>query len=303
MYKIYYDREQFSVLIDGVQNSSGILDLEREKSYILTLLPIYDKTLFVPISSVAKLNNNKLICSIPHIKLDKDQYYLMPKFAPYLPPHSPHVDIQREFGDHTITVYTDNLPKLLIENKSNFISVTLPCIPDKLQEAVLDNGVLFYCLAPNYLCVIFYDYNDYSVLIDKECESYTFDENGIEISVHLNDNQGRIYTSHLSFNEKEYICDKEQFDYSNYHTPNEKLVGYDFLQGLMAEDFNYCEKMLSSSCNTTLEDISKKLENMEELIIPNCPIKNNSIFIKTADDIVKCSFKIKSGMIEAIYFK
>lgn len=46
MFKIYYDNEQFVILVDGMQNSSGVIELDSEKSYVLTLLPIYDKTLF-----------------------------------------------------------------------------------------------------------------------------------------------------------------------------------------------------------------------------------------------------------------
>ena len=115
MYKIFYDNSQFVILVDGTQNTSGMIELDAERNYILTLLPIYDKTLFLPISSTAKIVGGKLICNIPNVKLDINMYYLIPKFAPYIPPSNPQVEMQREFGEHTITVYTDNIPKLLIE--------------------------------------------------------------------------------------------------------------------------------------------------------------------------------------------
>ena len=57
MYKIFYDNEQFAILLDGEQSSSGMLELEADKNYVLTLLPIYDKTLFLPISSNVKIKN------------------------------------------------------------------------------------------------------------------------------------------------------------------------------------------------------------------------------------------------------
>ena len=46
MYKIFYDNSQFVILVDGTQNTSGMIELDAERNYILTLLPIYDKTLF-----------------------------------------------------------------------------------------------------------------------------------------------------------------------------------------------------------------------------------------------------------------
>ncbi len=302
MYKIFYDNNQFVILVDGEQNSSGVIELEVDKMYILTLLPIYDKTLFLPISSSAKYENGNLVCNIPNIKLDINQYYLIPKFAPYLPPSNPQVDMQREFGEHTITVYTDSVPKLLIENKSNFISVILPEYPDKMQEAVLDNGVLFYILCSHYLCVVFYDYDDYSVLIDKECESYEFDNTGISIKINLNDNQGRIYHCHLTFDEKEYIADSEKFEYSNYHTPHEKLLGYDFLQALIAEDYDYCDNLLSPKCSQSIEDLAKLLENADDIILPNCPLKDNCVYVISQDKTTKCHFSVSCGKIEKVFF-
>ena len=62
MYKIFYDNSQFVILVDGTQNTSGMIELDAERNYILTLLPIYDKTLFLPISSTAKIVGGKLIC-------------------------------------------------------------------------------------------------------------------------------------------------------------------------------------------------------------------------------------------------
>ena len=61
MYKLFYDNSQFVILVDGEQNSSGMIELKKKKVYILTLLPIYDKTLFLPISSVCKIKNNRLV--------------------------------------------------------------------------------------------------------------------------------------------------------------------------------------------------------------------------------------------------
>ena len=300
MYKIFYDNEQFAILLDGEQSSSGMLELEADKNYVLTLLPIYDKTLFLPISSNVKIKNNNLVCNIPHIKIDKTQFYLTPKFAPYIPPSNPHVDIQREFGEHTITVYTDNIPKLLIENASNFISVLLPEYPDKLQEAVLDNGVLFYCLCPHYLCIVLYDYNDYFVLVDKQCDSYEFDENGISLTVTLNDNQGRIYHCHLKFEDKQYICDNDYFEYKSPHTPHEKLVGYDFLQAILADDIDYAQKLLSPNCKNSFEDIQNMLEDMQNILIPKCPINKNCVYITLAEKMATCRFNIQNGLIESV---
>lgn len=300
MYKIYYDNSQFVVMVDGEQNSDGKIELDTSKTYILTLLPIYDKTLFLPISSTARIKNSNLECSIPHIKIDSNQYYLIPKFAPYLPPHSPRVDMQREFGEHTITVYTDNVPKLLIENKSNFISVILPDFPKKMQEAVLDDGILFYCLCDKYLCVVFYDYNDYTVLIDKECESYTFDESGINFRIELNDNQGRVYSCHLTFDGKEYVPDSESFEYLTPHIPHKKLIGYDFLQAIMADDIEYAKKWLSPNCPKPVEEIAELFENCSDIIIPNCPITKNNIFVLSGGNIKKCHFSVSNGMIENI---
>lgn len=298
MYKIFYDNSQFVVMVDGDQNSDGKIELDNSKTYILTLLPIYDKTLFLPISSTAKINNNNLECSIPHIKIDTNQYYLIPKFAPYLPPHSPRVDMQREFGEHTITVYTDNVPKMLIENKSNFISVILPEFPKKMQEAVLDGGILFYCLCDKYLCVILYDYSDYSILIDKECDSYSFDENGINFTIALNDNQGRVYSCHLMFDGKEYVSDNEKFEYLTPHTPHKRLVGYDFLQAIIADDIDYARNKLSSNCPKTIEEIAESLQNCNDIIIPNCPISNDNIFIVLDGKIKKCHFSIRNDLVE-----
>ncbi len=300
MYKLFYDNSQFVILVDGEQNSNGMIELDSEKVYILTLLPIYDKTLFLPISSVCKIKNNRLVCNISHIKIDINQYYLIPKFAPYMPPSNPEVDMQREFGEHTITVYTDNVPKLLIENKSNFISVVIPEYPEKMQEAVLDNGVLFYILCPHYVCVIFYDYTDYSVLIDKECESYTFDNNGISFKINLNDNQGRIYNCALSFDGKEYVLNHENFEYTNFHTSHEKLLGYDFMQGLLAEDYEYCQNLLSPDCPQTMEDITKLFENFEDIILPTCPFKNSVVYAICGNRPLKCTFLTENGKITKI---
>ncbi len=299
MFKIYYDNEQFVILVDGMQNSSGIIELDSEKSYVLTLLPIYNKTLFLPISSTIRLKNSSLVCNIPYIKLDKNQFYLTPKFAPYIPPSVPHVDVQREFGEHIITVYTDNIPKLLIENKTNFITIVLPEYPEKLQEAVLDSGVLFYCLCKHYLCVVFYDYNDYSVLIDKECDNYEFDENGVTITINLHDNQGRKYISHLTFKDNEYFCDNDYFEYKTPHTPHEKLLGYDFMQAILAEDFEYCKKLLIPNLFDESE-IKQMFDGLDDLIIPNCPIKNNYVFALINGKIVSIKFITNHGFIEKI---
>lgn len=300
MYKIYYDNSQFSILVDGTQSTCGVLELDNEKSYVITLLPLMVTTLFLPISCNVKLKNGSLVCAIPYIKIDNNQFYLTPKFSPYIPFNVPHVDMQREFGEHTITVYTDSIPKLLIENATNFITVTLPEYPEKLQEAVLDKGVLFYCLCKKYLCVVFYDYNDYSVLIDKECDSYTFDENGVTLRIILNDNQGRVYISHLTFKDNEYICDNDYFEYKNPHTPHKNLICYDFMQGLIAEDDEYCKKLLAPSCTHSIEEIEAMFDKLENLIVPNCPIKINCVYAQINGKICTIKFVVKDGFIEKI---
>lgn len=302
MIKIFYDNEQFVVLVDGEQNSKGIIELDPEKTYVLTLLPIYDKTLFLPISSTAKIKNDNLICSVPYIKIDTNQYFFTPNFAPYLPPVTPHVDIQREFGEHTITIYTDNLPKLIVENKSHFITVLIGGYPEKIQEAVLDNGVLFYCLCKKYLCVIFYDYNDYTLLIDKECDSYEFDDSGVTIKVKLNDNQGRVYTSHLTFDGKDYVCDKENFEYLSPHTPHEKLLGYDFLQAVLAEDYEYCKQLLSPTCPLSIEQIEKMFENATDIIIPNIFLKPGVYYLATKTKPITCKLTFEGNLVSNIAF-
>lgn len=300
MYQIFYDNEQFVILVDGEQNSSGILELDDEKSYILTLLPIYDKTLFLPISSSVRLKNNSLVCTIPHIKLDKKQFFLTPKLAPYIPVTNSHIDMQREFGEHTITIYTDTVPKLLIENLKNFVTVVIPEYPEKLQEAVLDNGILFYCLCKHYICVVFFDYNDYIVLVDKECDSYVFDESGITITISLNDNQGRKYVSHLVFDNKEYICDKEYFEYNSPHIPHDKLLGYDFMQAILAEDYDYCKRLLAPNCTYDEEQLSQMFENLQDIIIPTIPVKNNCIFAYINNKVTSVQFFIQNSLIEKI---
>lgn len=302
MYKIFYDNSQFVILVDGTQNTSGMIELDAERNYILTLLPIYDKTLFLPISSTAKIVGGKLICNIPNVKLDINMYYLIPKFAPYIPPSNPQVEMQREFGEHIITIYTDNIPKLLIENSSNFISVPIPEYPEKMQEAVLDSGVLFYILCPHYLCVVFYDYNDYSVLIDKECESYTFDDNGISFKISLADNQGRVYNCHLTFDGKEYTADNEYFDYTNKHHCHEKLIAYDFLQAILAEDYDYCKELLSPTCPQSIDDFMQMFEDLTDIIIPNCPINDNYMFLVFKDNVKKCTYSIKENKLEKVNF-
>lgn len=303
MFKIYFDNSQFVVLVDGKQISCGVIELQLGKSYILTLLPIFDKTLFLPISSTAECDNGNLVCNIPHIKIDQNQFYLIPKFAPHIPPSTPKVELQREFGEHTITVWTDGVPKLNIENSSNFIMVLLPEYPTKFQEAVLDSGVLFYCLCPHYLCVVFFDYNDYTLLVDKECDSYEFDESGITYEVNLKDNQGRKYTSHISFDGKEYVCDWDKFEYKCRHTPHERLIGYDFLQSLAVGDLDYCKLMMSPSCTQEIEHIATMFEDMQDIIIPACPTKKGCHYIAFSDKIRCCQISLQNGLITSISFK
>lgn len=301
MYKIFYDNNQFVILVDGVQNSSGELLLEHDKLYVLTLLPIYEGSLFLPISATAKMTDGELCCTISHVKLEENQYYLLPKFAPYLHSGNPRVEIQREFGEHTITVFTDKLPKLLIENKTNFCTVTLPEYPEKLQEAVLDSGVLFYALCPHYLCVIMYDYNDYNVLIDTECDSYTFTEDGIDYVTHLHDNQGRIYKCSLTFDGKQYVPTTQKFEYSNAHETHADLIPFDFAEACLAEDFDYCANLLSPNCSQSMDDIAKIFEEACDLVLPNCPLPKNTVLLKLAGGkLAKCKFLLKYGLISGI---
>lgn len=303
MFKIYFDNSQFVILVDGKQISSGVVELQLDKCYIITLLPIFDKTLFLPISSAVECTDGCLQCNIPNIKIEHNQFYLIPKFMPHIPPSNPRVDMQREFGEHTITIWTDGVPKLNIENKNNFILVLLPEYPTKLQEAVLDNGVLFYCLCPHYLCVVFFDYNDYFLLVDKECDSYSFDESGITFEIDLKDNQGRKYTSHLSFDGKEYICDWDKFEYRFKHNPHEKLIGYDLLQALMADDIDYCRALLSPNCSQKIEDIISLFEDMQSIITPNCPIYKDCLYVVFSNKICCCHISLQDNLITSITIK
>lgn len=297
MINIYYDKNKFMVMVDGVQNSSGKIEIASGKSVSLIIFPTFEKTLFIPISAWLHTKTDSINCSIPNIKLSNQDFYLTPKFTPYIPPAPPNVAMQREFGEHTITIYTDSLPKMLIENKSTFINVILPEMPDKLQEAVMENGILFYCLCKNYLCVVFYDYNDYKILIDKDCDSYSFDEEGINFSINLHDNQGRIYHAHLAFDGTEYTCDKDSFDYENLHTPHEKLLGFDFLQAIMAEDLDYISRLLAPNAKIDLEQTCTSLDGIEDFLVPSIPTFDSNVFVFCGKAVKKCTFFTQNGLI------
>lgn len=301
MFKIFFDSSQFVILVDGKQVSCGVTELSLDKSYVITLLPIFDKTLFLPISSVTECKEGKLLCNIPHIKIDDNQFYLTPKFAPHIPPCTPKVHLQREFGEHTITVWTDGVPKLNIENNNHFIVVVLPEFPTAMQEAVLDSGVLFYCLCPHYLCIVRFDYNDYILLVDKECDSYDIVEGGITLEVSLKDNQGRRYIAHLSYNGEEYVCDWDKFEYTRKHTPHPNLIGYDFLQALAADDLDYCKNLLSPTCVQDITQISNMFEDMKDIIIPNCKIKENCCYVSFNNCTRLAEITLQNNLIESIY--
>lgn len=300
MIKIYYDKNKFVAMVGGAENFSGIIELPSEKAIPLTLFPTFEKTLFIPITAWILAKADSLVCPIPHIKLSNNEFYLTPKFTPYIPPISPSVDLQREFGEHMLTVYTDSLPRLLIENKYTFINVILPEKPEKLQEAVMDSGILFFCLCKTYLCVVFYDYTDYKLLIDKDCDSYSFDEQGITFKIKLNDNQGRIYTAHLSFNGSEYVCDSDSFEYENLHTPHEKLLGYDFLQAIIAEDTDYVKRLVLPNSNIDIEDVSKSLEGIEDILLAHAPKTDNEIYAFCEKGVKKCTFFTQNGFISGV---
>lgn len=300
MIKIYYDKDKFIVTVGGVENFNGVIELPLEKPIPITLFPTFEKTLFIPITAWIFAKADNIICPIPHLKLSNNEFYLTPKFTPYIPPVPPSVDLQREFGEHMLTVYTDSLPRLLIENKYTFINVILPEKPTKLQEAVMDSGILFFCLCPNYLCVVFYDYNDYKLLIDKDCDNYAFDEKGVSFKLNLGDNQGRIYNAHLSFNGTEYICDSDSFEYENLHTPHEKLLGYDFLQAIMAEDTEYAKRLLLQGANIDMQNILTALDGIDEILLPKTFKITNDIYAFCEKGVKKCSFFTQNGFISAI---
>lgn len=300
MYKIYYDNNNFSLLVDGIFVKENFFSLKNNDCVLITLLPIFKQSLFLPVCAKVMINGGNLVLNIPFIKISENEFYLTPKFCPYIPYTSSGVDLQREFGEHTITVYTDTFTRLVIENQSFFINISLPEKPYKLQEAVLENAVLFYCLCKKHICIIAYDYNDYKILVDKDCDNYVFDEKGISLSVNLNDNQGRIYHAHLFFDGKDYQCDQESFEYTNKHKVNEFLLGYDYLQSLLAGDYDYCKSILTQNCDFNEQNLAKTLEKAQDLLIPTCKINSSKVYVLMENKNLCIDFLTKNGLIDKI---
>ncbi len=272
MIQLYYNNNEYLLEIDGERVLGGVATLQTCKEYTLFLCPFTDGVSWIP--RAAKLNvtaSGELQSSLLTCKVNSNEYMLLPLFVPAIIPSPPEVLIRRSFDEHTVTIYHDSVTHFLIENADSFETVILPETPNIVEQISTSEGVLFIACGDRSVAVVLFDYIDYHIILDIHADEVVISETGINIVRNLCDSQGRVVHEQLQYNDGKYLTESKTYEYKNAHKPNIDLIAYDFIESVVAGDFDYSDKVLN------IPDMDSKtvydfLEEFNSLVIANKPI-------------------------------
>ena len=232
------------------------------------------------------------------MKINHDEHLLTPKFVPAITPKAPEVLLQRNYGEHNITVYLDIATYLLIENELTFDRILLPECPRVIECIDTPEGVLFTAVCNTAVCVILYDYSDYHIILDMTADEIDFDESGITIKKNLSDSQGRVTIEHLHYANSAYISDGVSIEYTNRHKFSKDIIAYEFVESVLAYDYDFADKLLSIPDMTSFL-VRDFLGEYCNLIIANKPIRDNDYILlaNNSGHVRSYSFCVEDGKI------
>lgn len=275
MIKLYYNDYEYLLEVDGIRCTGGMIELPTSHEYTLSLCPYADGMSWIPITAKLYVNDTCDITSgVTTAKVSDDEWILLPNFIPAVFSRGAEVLLQRTYDEHTVTVYSDIVTHLLVENQHCFESVIIPECPRIIEQIITQEGILFTAVSDSSIVVIMYDYNDYKVILDTVADTVEFDENGLTITTHLLDSQGRIIREHLHYNGGKYESDGLTIDYSNHHKPPTELTAYDYIESILARDYDYADKILNIA-DMTSSLVREFIGDYNTLIIANKSINTN----------------------------
>lgn len=281
MIKLYYNDYEYLLEVDGIRCTGGMVELPTSHEYTLSLCPYTDGVSWVPITAKLHINDTCDITSdLTTAKIGDDEWLLLPNFVPAVISRGAEVLLQRTYDEHTVTVYSDIVTHLLVENQHCFESVIIPECPRVVERIITREGLLFTAVSDSYIVVILYDYIDYKIILDTVADKVDFDENGLTITTHLHDSQGRIISEHLHYNGGTYESDGIVIEYSNHHKPACELIAYDYIESILARDYDYADKMLNIE-RMTSSVVREFIGDYDTLIIANkCINPTDNILLK-----------------------
>jgi len=300
MTNIYYDDNTYLVMLNGIECRGNTLTLSDNSSNTCIILPYSEHVAWVPTSGKLHVSaRGELDSGIPNCKIGDREYVLLPKLIPAIIPCAPTVNYQGDYNGHMITIYTDTVTHMLVENENNFINTIIPIIPQKLEKIDVGDGLLFVAISDGHCHIVLYDYVDYKLLIDRDVDTVEFDESGILLSRNMRDNQGRIITEHVHYENGEYVSDYVNIDRANNHTVTSELVAYDLMESVLSGDYEYADKLLAIEGEMTAATVHEFVGMDCCCYVISKPIYNENIVyvIDNNNTIKSYEIIIKDGMV------
>lgn len=304
MVKLFFNASNMHAIINNEEIEENCIILNNMGEYSLQLYPCSTHLILQPIYTTLRVGiNNELITALDTIHYSPNEYFILPRFLPYLT-HTPlEIINQNEYEEHRITIYSDNLTHVCIENDTNYIDILLPTPPSQSFQEKINNGILFIFSAENYLNIILYDYTDYYNILEKLCDSYEFTENGIIFHTELHDNQGRNIDEEYSYEENTYNLISETFMYNNKHLCADEIMPIDFVQAVLNKDYIYAYNLLENTDLSMENMINMFGENGQLVNISTCINDGYVAIITTINgeiNYLRFKFVIEKGKITEI---
>ena len=281
MIKLYYNDYEYLLEVDGVRCTGGMVEILTSRDYTLSLCPYADGMSWIPITARLHVSSTCEITSgVTTAKIGDDEFILLPSFVPAVISRGAEVLLQRNYDEHTVTVYSDIVTHLIVENQHSYESVIIPECPRVIERIHAPEGYLFTAVSDSAIIVIMYDYNDYKIILDRVADKVDFDENGITITTNICDSQGRIVSEHLHYENGNYQSDGLTIEYSNSHKSPPELIAYDYIESVLASDYEYADKLLNIADMTSII-VREFIGEYDTLIIANKIVNTNDTILLT----------------------
>lgn len=304
MIKLFFNESTMHAIINNEEIDGNCITLNNIGEYSLQLYPCSTHLILQPIYTTLRMGiNDELITALDTIRYSPNEYFIIPHFLPYVTYTPIEIISQDDYETHRITVYSDNLTHVCIENDTNYIDILLPTSPLQSFQEKIDKGILFIFSAENYLNIILYDYADYYNILEKLCDSYEFTEKGIIFHTELHDNQGRNVDEEYTFEENTYNLISENFTYDNKHLCADEILPIDFVQAVLNKDYIYAYNLIENT-DLSMESMIKMFGEAGQLVNISTSICDGYIAIVTTIDgkinYLRFKFVVEKGKITDI---
>lgn len=166
------------------------------------------------------------------------------------------------------TVYSELFSVLCVDYQGKFINHTLGDVYDAVTFTCDNfcNNILVFAKKEDKTRILIVNLLSLNLVLDVICNEYELEER-LSILISYNDIVKRKKRIVIAFNENGITTVEKVFECASVHVSTPAQIKLSFLQGMLAEDYEYAKNLLSDDFKEDFEEIRAFLGNGDELIV------------------------------------